>query len=281
MIAVPALVDAGVVATPDVALAVADSEEEAPAEPPMVRKHRFLEVLDFSEGAFFVGAIIGPGLPAYDPATRTVAVAYQADEGLPNQEIWTLSPKGARKLGAIPVWSQKQSSKVLGDEPTAEKVKALVAAIDKRIDDVERTLGGYTTIPPCIGAYGPPDLDGDGEPDGVFPICSGKQIWTCGDKVFEYPRAIGTQGEPISPSVAHIKVGGRITTVSTKAWVKAPIQIYEDDKPSHKVHALHCVTDARMVPGTNQLLVQLVHICNISGDWCDAGGATWQTVTMP
>ena len=275
----------------DAAAPDASDPADAPSIDAQVGTHTFLTVNDFSEQAYFgEGAIATPGLPAYDKSSGTVAVAYADRDGLgtlPNTTIYVLGAKDARKQGTIAVWTQDQSRKQLGEMQGIDspKLRELMSAIDRKITEIEPKLAKFTPIlPACVGSEIPlPDKDGDGEPDmpdGIYHhYCAGNTIWTCGDVVLSYP--FRSNDSSVHDKLT-MKANGKTTTVATRSWQLPKVQLNSGGEPIKEwIETMNCIHDARVIPGTRQILIELAHECDASGDWCSAGGSTWHVVTAP
>jgi hypothetical protein len=74
--------------------------------------------------------------------------------------------------------------------------------------------------------------------------------------------------------VLTIRRAGHARTISTKRWQKPPVRITGGEH----VDTFNCIHEVDRIPGSTQLLVELAHSCNASGDWCTAGGPTWELV---
>ena len=243
--------------------------------------HRLLALSGDDAGA--LGAEIrAPGLPAFDPASKTILVAYQAHyhmSAFSELELRILRAADARLVSTIPVWTMKEAQAVVGEPTTDQDLRKLGTTIDARLALVEQPLARFTTMPECLGTDPvAPDADGDGEPDmptEFSPGCDGHTLWTCGDVVLEYPHRPGWT----AVTTLKLRRGKTATTLSTRAWRKPPIPHLDD--PSTKVETFNCIHDARPIPGTRQILVELWHECLTSGDWCSLGGPTWHVISAP
>lgn len=92
------------------------------------------------------------------------------------------------------------------------------------------------------------------------------------DIVLAYPRPSGWT----APTTLQIRSSRGSTTISTRTWRKPPVP--SDEVPSGKVETTNCIHDARRIPGTQQILLELWHRCLVSGDWSTLGGPTWHVV---
>jgi hypothetical protein len=191
----------------------------------------------------------------------------------------------AARQKVISIWSRDQSRKALGDPSKIDppKLRDLMAAMDAAITKAEPELASYTPIAACAGTDTVfPDTDGDGEPDMPevwHRWCNGHEIWTCGDIVVRYPT--NTPGTTLRDKLT-VEVGGKRLTVGTKGWRKPKLkETMNGEKTGTLIDVMNCAHDVRRIPGTKELLVELSHACDISGDWCSAGGPTWEVVTAP
>ncbi len=243
--------------------------------------HTYLHVRDFSEEAYYgAAAIEHPGLPAYDPTTRTVAIAFGDEDGLstmPNIAVRFLDPATARVRKTIPIWSQAQSRSFMGQaEATPDKLRELERAIDAEIVTAETKLFGFVPMTACK-----PDEDApqtDDKTEAYLPYCGGHPVWQCDDAVITYLR--DGQGNP-KPALT-IAAHGKTSKVDTRAWRKPPVQIYSGSQPiDMKIDTVNCIGEAHLIPNSRDVLVELWHACNTGGDWCGAGAPTWQVLHLP
>ena len=256
-----------------VVVAPVDDAEVIDAALPLA-KHQFLAVEDFSENPYYgLGAITSPGLPAYDG--KTLAVHHSDFDGLgthANAEVWLLDAAGATTKKIL-VWTQKQSMTFLGDKTDdTNRKREMVFAIDKRITDVEPQLAGFTALEECERVEDTNPMD-----DEIMSYCDGHETWQCAGTLVTNPRTTKT-GRREELRMKNVNGSSKL---STKAWHKPPVTIYSGSEKVGKEETLACIGGAFAIPNTNKILLQVNHACNVSGDWCNAGGPTFKVVTAP
>ena len=279
-------------------VACGDDRERAPAPPPTTTSaapadarlapppppndaplalapHRFIRVNDFSE-APYPGwtAIEFPGLPAYDAATKRIAVGRvelrTVVQTQPNVEVWLLhvATKSSEKL---PVWSSDESETFRGGyDRSPEKLRALVLAIDARITELEQQLASFTPIPKSCTPSDPIEKT-------WYPTCAGHEIWTCGDMVLRHPRTTRSGRR----EMLFVERGGKTGRYRVAGWIRENYRVPSTSGGFAEQEMIACIHDAWIVPGTTDVLVEVAHACNTSGDMCSAGGPSFEIVRPP
>ena len=263
------------VTTPPPAPAPRDARTAPPGDAPLaLAPHRFIRVTDFSE-APYPGwtAIEFPGLPAYDAATRRIAVGRIELSNLlatqPNVELW-LMDTATKTVEPLPVWSQEESYALRGTNRAPEKLRELVLAMDARVTETEPMLASFTPIPATCVASDPPTTK-------WYPTCEGHEIWTCGDTVIRHPRTTRSGRRELLV----LERGGKTTKLNVAKWIKPSFKIPSTRGGYEEQEMIACIQDARIIPGTSDVLLELAHACNSSGDMCSAGSHSFEVVTPP
>lgn len=247
-----------------------------PGDAPLaLAPHRFIRVTDFSEAAYpGWTAIEFPGLPAYDAATRRIAVGRvelrTVVQTQPNVEMWLLH-LATKSSEPVPVWSAEESDVFRGGyDRSPEKLRALVLAIDARITEVEKSLASFTPIPKSCTPSDPIEST-------WYPACDGHEIWTCGETVIRHPRTTRTGRREL----LIVDSGGKTATYQVARWIRAGYKVPSTSGGYEEQEMIACIHDAWIVPGTTDLLVEVAHGCNASGDMCSAGGHSFEIVGPP
>ena len=273
------------------AVACSDDRERAPVAPPppaprdartappgdaplALAPHRFIRVKDFSEAAYpGWSAVEFPGLPAYDAAARRIAVGRIELGNLlatqPNVELWFLNV-ATKNVEPHPVWSQEESYALRGTNRSPEKLRELVLAMDARVTETEAILASFTPIPATCVPSDPP-------PTRWYPTCEGHEIWTCGDTVIRHPRTTRTGRRELLV----LERGGKTTKQNVAKWIKASFRIPSTRGGYEEQELIACIHDAWIIPGTSDVLLELAHACNTSGDMCSAGSHSFEVVPAP
>ncbi|HEY4242824.1 MAG TPA: hypothetical protein VGM88_23575 [Kofleriaceae bacterium] len=207
-----------------------------------------------------------PGLPAYDAAHGVMALPWSDYQGLdtvPSLEVREVSVADGKRVANRVLWS-------FGDSfDTARKIQktnspADIARVTKQLvalaQPFDRALAdaGYVPVPRCTSA--------EADATRLQPYCPGFEKWTCGDLQVAY----NAKHTGVS-----VTVHGKTRTFDARGWKKPPLKM---SGMAERVETENCIAGAVRVPGTDKIFIELAHSCTVSGDWCDAGGPTWQAV---
>ena len=62
-------------------------------------------------------------------------------------------------------------------------------------------------------------------------------------------------------------------------WFKPPYRIPSTTGSYELQYLLACIHGVWLLPDANEVLFEIAHACDVSGDMCSAGGHTWEVVT--